>query len=204
MISRRMVLAAATIAAMVPGLPSDAAGDASPAATISAYYDALLAAMKEGKTLGFKGRYAKLAPAIQRAFNLPQMTRIAVGPGWSNLPADQQQQLIDAFSDFSIATYANQFDNYSGERFEVDPKPTPANNGDTIVHTRLIPKDGDPVTLNYLLRKGENGWQIVDVYLSGTISQLAARRAEFSSVMRRDGAAGLIDVLRKKAAQLAS
>jgi phospholipid transport system substrate-binding protein len=203
MISRRMVIAAAIVAAMVPGLPSDAAGDDTPAATISAYCDALLTAMKEGKALGFKGRYDKLAPAIRRAFNLPQMTRIAVGPGWTNLPADQQRQLIDAFSDFSIATYANQFDDYSGERFEVDPKPTPANNGDAIVNTKLIPKNGDVVALNYLMRKGENGWQIVDVYLSGTISQLAARRAEFSAVIRRDGAAGLIDVLRKKAAQLA-
>ena len=204
MISRRMVLAAATIAAVVPGLPSDAAGEDSPAAQVSAYCDALLGAMKEGKALGFKGRYEKLAPAIRRAFNLPQMTRIAVGPAWTNLPPDQQQQLVDAFSDFSIATYANQFDDYSGERFEVDPKPTPANNGDAIVNTKLIPKNGDPVALNYLMRKGENGWQIVDVYLSGTISQLAARRAEFSAVMRRDGAAGLINVLRKKAASLAS
>ncbi|HUH83937.1 MAG TPA: ABC transporter substrate-binding protein [Stellaceae bacterium] len=203
MISRRMVLAAVTIAAIAPGWSAGAAADDSPATTISTYYDTLLATMKEGKALGFKGRYDKLAPAVRRAYDLPQMTRIAVGPAWTNLPAEQQQQLVDAFSAFSIATYANQFDDYSGERFEVDHKPTPANNGDMIVDTKLVPKDGDAVTLNYLMRKGENGWQIVDVYLSGTISQLASRRAEFSAVMRRSGAAGLIDVLRKKAAQLA-
>jgi phospholipid transport system substrate-binding protein len=204
MISRRIVLAAATVSAIAPCSVSSAADEASPAATISAYYDALLATMKEGKTLGFKGRDEKLEPAIRRAFNLPQMTRIAVGPTWANLPADQQRQLIDAFSAFSIATYANRFPDYSGERFEVDPKPTPANSGDMIVHTKLIPKDGDAVTLNYLMRNGGGGWQIVDVYLSGTISELATRRAEFSAVIRRDGAAGLIDALRRKVAELAS
>jgi phospholipid transport system substrate-binding protein len=208
MIARRVVLAAAAIAAVMFGgtgvaaAAADAA-DASPAATVQAYYDALLATMKDGKTLGFRGRNDKLAPAVRRAFDLPQMTRIAVGPGWTTIPVEQQQQLVDAFSAFSIATYASEFEDYSGERFEVDPNATTANNGAMIVHTKLVEKSGDPVTLNYLLRNSGNGWQIVDVYLSGTISELAARRSEFSAVIRRDGANGLIDLLRKKAAALA-
>jgi phospholipid transport system substrate-binding protein len=48
------------------------------------------------------------------------------------------------------------------------------------------------------------GWQIVDVYLAGTVSELATRRSEFSSVMRRGGAEALVDALQKKTAQLRS
>jgi phospholipid transport system substrate-binding protein len=47
-------------------------------------------------------------------------------------------------------------------------------------------------------------WQIVDVYLAGTVSELATRRSEFSSVMRRGGAEALVDALQKKTAQLRS
>ena len=71
-----------------------------------------------------------------------------------------------------------------------------------IVHSKLLKSDGDPVQIDYLMRANERGWQIIDVFLSGTVSELATRRSEFSAVMRRGGAEALVDVLQKKAAQL--
>ena len=100
-----------------------------------------------------------------------------------------------------MATYANRFDDYSGERFEVLPDTTKASGG-VIVQTRLVKGNGEKVTLNYLMRESDGGWQIIDVFLSGTISELAARRAEFTSILRRDGAAGLLQVLNKRVAEL--
>ncbi len=178
-----------------------AIGSAPPSATVATFYDTLLATMKDGPTIGFAGRSERLAPAIRRAFDLPLMTRLMVGPQWPSLTAEQQQQLVAAFSEFSIATYANRFDDYSGERFEVDAAPTQTSNG-VIIHTRLVKTDGDAVPIDYLMREADSGWQIIDVYLSGTVSELATRRSEFSSVMRRGGADALVDVLQKKAAQL--
>jgi phospholipid transport system substrate-binding protein len=204
MISRRVLLAAALVAAAASLQRSRAAGseaDTSPERTISTFYDTLLATMKDGPSLGFTGRRERLAPAIRRAFNLPLMTRLMVGPQWKDITAEQQRQLVDAFSEFSFAIYANRFDDYSGERFEVDPATTATANG-VIVHTKLIKTDGDTVQLDYLMRETDGTWQIVDVYLSGTISELATRRSEFSSVMRRGGADALVDALQKKVAQL--
>ncbi len=203
MTSRRALVAAAALAACLAPLRAvrAAIGTAPPNATIATFYDTLLATMKAGAAIGFTGRSAKLAPAIRRAFDLPLMTRLMVGPQWLSLTAEQQQQLVAAFSDFSIATYANRFDDYSGERFEVDPESSPTGNG-VIVHTRLIKTDGDAVEIDYLMRDADAGWQIMDVYLSGTVSELATRRSEFSAVLRRGGADALVDVLQKKAAQL--
>lgn len=203
MISRRALLAAAALAAgAAPMRPSRAADDSVPPnATIAAFYDTLLATMKEGPVLGFAGRRERLAPAIRRAFDLPLMTRLMVGPQWPSLTAGQQEQLVAAFSEFSIATYANRFDDYSGERFEVDPAASATGNG-VIVHSKLVKTDGDAVQIDYLMRENEAGWQIIDVYLSGTVSELATRRSEFSAVLRRGGADALVDVLQKKAAQL--
>jgi phospholipid transport system substrate-binding protein len=160
--------------------------------------------MKEGPKLGFAGRRQKLAPAITQAFDLSLMTRLVVGLQWPNLSADDQKQLVIAFSDFSIATYANQFDDFSGERFEIDPKAAPAPGNDVIVKTRLIQSNGEPVQLDYLLRQEQAEWRIIDIFLSGTISQLAARRSEFSGILREQGAHGLIVVLKEKTKALAS
>lgn len=200
MISRRVLLGA-SFAAALPGLAVAADGVSSPTAVIAGFYDVLLATMKQGPSLGFLGRRDRLAPAIRRVFDLPLMTRLMVGPQWLGLAPQQQQKLIAAFSDFSIAVYASRFDDYSGERFEVDPSTKSTQNG-VIVHTKLVKSDGEPVTLNYLMHGNGGAWQIVDVYLSGTVSELATRRSEFASVMRRGGAEALVDVLQKKVAEL--
>ena len=202
MISRRAFVAAGLAAAALPPRFA-AAGEGGAPATISAFYDTLLATMKAGPTLGFAGRSQKLAPAIHRAFDLPLMTRLMVGPPWVGLTAEQQHQLVAAFSEFSIATYANRFDDYSGERFQVEPESTKTASG-VIVHSKLVKSDGGTVQLDYLMHEDAVGWQIVDVYLSGTVSELATRRSEFSSVMRRGGADALVDALQKKAAALRS
>jgi phospholipid transport system substrate-binding protein len=160
--------------------------------------------MKDGSKLGFAGRRQKLAPAITQAFDLALMTRLVVGLQWPNLAADDQKQLVSAFADFSIATYAGQFDDFSGEKFEVDPRAVPAPGNDVIVKTKLIQSNGEPVQLDYLLRQEKGEWRIIDVFLSGTISQLAARRSEFSSILREQGARGLIAVLKEKTRALAT
>jgi phospholipid transport system substrate-binding protein len=172
-----------------------------PQTVVQGLYDVLLGVMKESKALGFSGRYQRLKPAIESAYNLPLMSRLSVGPQWQSLTPEQQAQLGAAFDAFTVATYANRFDDYSGERFEVLPDTTKASGG-VIVQTRLVKGNGEKVTLNYLMRESDGGWQIIDVFLSGTISELAARRAEFTSILRRDGAAGLLQVLNKRVAEL--
>jgi phospholipid transport system substrate-binding protein len=200
MISRRFLFAAAVLAAVAPPLRL-AAEEASPTRTVSSFYDTLLGVMKEGPALGFKGRVDRLGPAIRRSFDFPLMTRLIVGLQWPSLTPQQQQLLIGAFGDFSVAIYASRFDEYSGERFVVDPNPTPTTGG-VVVHSRLVKGDGEPVELDYLMHQADGVWQIVDVDLSGTVSELATRRSEFTSVLRRGGPEALVDLLQKKAAEL--
>jgi phospholipid transport system substrate-binding protein len=205
MISRRRLTQLLGLAAL---LGADAArADEPPPPSVLAirgFYATLLETMKDGAHLGFNGRRTKLAPTIQKSFDLPLMTRLMVGPQWQNLAPDDQKQIVDAFSAFCIATYANRFDDYSGEHFEVDDQPAPVGNGDLIVHTKLVKgeNDNDPVELDYLMRADGGSWQIIDVYLSGTVSELATRRSEFTSVMRRGGAAALVDLLQRRVAEL--
>lgn len=202
MITRRYVMAAGASLAVVAAASPAFAAD--PAATLDAFYDVLLSTMKDGPKLGFAGRRDRLAPAISKAFDLPLMTRLVVGLGWQSISPAEQQQLSDAFSEFSIASYASQFDDYSGESFDVSRKADPAPGGDVIVRTKLNQPNDKPVPLDYLLRNEQGNWRIIDVYLNGTVSQLAARRSEFSSVLRQQGVTALIALLKQRTAQLAS
>jgi len=174
------------------------AADADPAAApIRAFYDVLLATMKQADQLGVRGRYDKLAPVIRATFDLDAMTRIAVGPDWTAIPPEQQKALLDSFARMTIATYANRFNGYSGESFEVDPEILARNTG-RIVRTRLLRPKEEPVTLNYLMRGSGDTWKIVDIYLSGTISELATQRSEFGAILKSGGPAALIESLRQQ------
>jgi phospholipid transport system substrate-binding protein len=167
-----------------------------PQNNVRGFYDTLLTTMKDGRTLGQSGRYARLAPVVDRAFDVPFMTRLAIGPSWTTLSPAQQQQLTEAFRHYIVATYADRFDNYSGQQLQVTGQ-RPSNE-DVMVQTRIVKSDGETTTLNYLMRQNQGSWQISDVYLDGTISQLAIQRSEFHSILRRDGIDGLVMALTRK------
>jgi phospholipid transport system substrate-binding protein len=181
--------------------PAVSAGD--PSAVVSGLNGNLLVVMQNAQKLGYKGRYAALEPVVRQVFDVEYMTRIAVGSGWSTLSADQQAQLTDAFREFITATYARRFDGYSGEKFVTDgAKPM---GEQTLVATRLIKSDGEPIVLNYMTRQDasqDGRWQVVDIYLTGTISELATRRSEFAAVFRRSGYDGLLQALQQKVSQI--
>jgi phospholipid transport system substrate-binding protein len=179
-----------------------AGGVPPPAATAQGLCDALIAVMKQGGATTFAGREAALSPEVRQDFDLAVMTRIIVGPPWKGLSPVDRQDVTDAFSDYSVANYAQRFKSYSGERFDVDPVASTLPSGDCIVHTQLHTGDPEPVQLDYLMRLRDGRWRIIDVFLSGTISELAARRSEYSLVLRTGGAQALVDLLKKKTAEL--
>ena len=64
------------------------------------------------------------------------------------------------FSAFSIATYANRFDDYSGEEFEVDRRADAGRQRRRlIVKSQLVRNDGETVELDYLMRDDGGRWQ---------------------------------------------
>jgi phospholipid transport system substrate-binding protein len=192
---------AIALAFLLPASGFAAAGDAA-ATRVDSFYTALLNTMKQAKQLGIKGRYDKLAPVLGSTYDLALMSKIAVGQNWNSLSAAEQQSIVAAFARMTTATYANRFDDFAGEQFEV-LQTADQPNGDKIVKTRIVQSDGAAVQLSYLMRNtGGNGWKIIDVYLNGTISELASRRAEFGAILRSGGANALVSALTKQGDKL--
>ena len=110
---------------------------------------------------------------------------------------------VKVFTDVTVATYANRFDGYSGETFvTLGTQPGPQNT--LLVNTELQRPSDDPVALTYVIfGEGEDA-RIVDIYLDGSISELARQRSEYQSVMRNSGADALISGLDAKAKRLLS
>jgi phospholipid transport system substrate-binding protein len=189
---KRLPLLVALFALAIAPLAAGPARAADPAASqIAAFDTALLDTMKQGAALGPKGRYRKLTPVIERAFDLGAMTRFAVGPAWSSFSPAQQQAVTDAFERLTVASYAHNFASYGGERFDIDPT-VQSRGPDKIVQTHLIRPHDTPVALIYRMRQSAGGdWKVIDIYY-GAISQLTTRRSDFAAPVAKGGASGLI------------
>ncbi|MBV9814653.1 MAG: ABC transporter substrate-binding protein [Alphaproteobacteria bacterium] len=195
---------AVCLAAMLGSAAFSYAVDAAPATggdTVQSLYDTLLGTMKNGRILGQSGRFTQLEPVIRRTFDIPSMTRLSVGAAsWASLSEAQRQQLTEGFGRYISAIYADRFDSYAGQKLQVTGE-QPAAAG-VMVKSQIVKANGEPVKVDYMMRRNGDGWLISDIYLDGAISEVATRRSEFAAILRTDGVDGLIAALNRKADML--
>ncbi|HEX7854537.1 MAG TPA: ABC transporter substrate-binding protein [Sphingobium sp.] len=158
---------------------------------VQALCDGLIGIMKGGKAAGYGGRSATIGPVVDRSFDIPLMTRLAVGGGWTTVSPADQTALVAAVRRLTIAQYARNFDSWSGQSFTIVPK-VEARGTDRLVRTTLLSKGSEPVALAYRLRESGGTFRIIDVFYRNSISQLATRRADFARVLSTGGAKALI------------
>jgi len=173
-----------------------------PEATVDTLNAGLLGAMTE-PAAGYQARFDRLSPLMQAAFNYDHMAQVAVGKYWSELSDDQRARYLKLFTDISVGAAANRFRERGGvELATTGTREGPQ--GTVLVETRLVVNKGEPRTISYLMRKGDDGdWRAIDLFYNGTVSELATKRSEYTSVIKMQGIDGLFAVMEKKLAEYA-
>jgi phospholipid transport system substrate-binding protein len=128
------------------------------------------------------------------------MMRVATSAYWAKMSPADQSALATAFGRFSAATYAHNFDSYSGQKFVITGVDTRL--PDKLVRTQLVISSAAPISLVYRMREDAGHWRIIDVFYNGTISQLAQQASDFSATLASGGAAALIKSLDSKTDRL--
>ncbi len=153
--------------------------------------------------LDYAARYQQLAPILDGAFDFGFMARQAVGRQWNELSSADQQRWVASFRELTTATYASRFNRSAGQHFEVSGE-QPAAHDTVTVRSRVIEPGAEPVDLTYRLRQIDGRWKVIDVYLKGSVSEVALRRSEFASVLKRQGFEELLAAVRRRIAALAA
>lgn len=182
---------------------SVAAGAEGPTAVVERLNQALRETLEQADGLGYAGRAARLAGPVSAAYDVPFMAEKSLGSRWKDLNETQRQRWIELSREFSVANYAANFDHFAGQRFELLGE-EPAPGGTTIVRTHIVEPGAESVEMSYRLHQTDTGWRIIDVYLKGTVSELAMRRADYASVLERQGFDALVDTMRARIADLAA
>ncbi|HWO99446.1 MAG TPA: HpnM family protein [Methylococcus sp.] len=163
---------------------------------------ALIGVMKEAKQLGYQGRYKRLEPVVREVFQFEAVAQIALGSHWKTLTEEQKAKFVKTLTELSIATYAAQFNSYGGEQFKYESEQTLRPDRLVLRYQMIIPKE-NPVKFDYMVNQFDDKWKIINIIVDG-ISDLALKKAQYTSVIDREGFDKLMAKLAQKIADYAS
>lgn len=174
-------------------------GHEAPVAVVRDLQDSLLGSMKAGGSLDFPERVESLRPIIERTHHFDEIVRFMLGRHLRELDDQQLAAIVNALRQLSVMEYAARFDRYNGESLEI-LESSSLGEGRVLVVTELIKANGEPVRLEYMLQDHDGHWGVVNIVADG-VSDLALKRTEYSSILRQDGYAALLERLRRQAAE---
>jgi len=147
------------------------------------------------KTINEKKEFLKII--ISRTFDYEKMIKFIYGRSWKDLNKELQNELSLVFLDYISFNYANRFKDIESLNFEYVSFEEISNNK-KIVKTLLKINNDKPIKIDYLFLYDGKNWKVFDVLLTGSISEIATKKSEFFSIIKNEGAEGLINKIKEK------
>ena len=162
---------------------------------VSELQDSIMTMMKEGRDLGYAGRFQSISPMVEKTHDLDNIARLVVGRHWKGLDASQRSAFVETFRKLSISMYAGRFKDYGGEQFAILSEQPLKRGNRKLVTSHLVKSDGEKITFTHVLHQIHDQWKIISVSVNG-VSDLALKRAEYGGILRKDGFPTLIERLK--------
>ena len=152
-----------------------------------------------GKDLSQNERADRFRKLMLKNFALKGIARFVLGRHWRKLTGPEKKEYLELFEDLMVATYADRFEKYSGEKLQVK-KAEVRGERDALVHTSMIRVDGTKsLKVAWRVRGKIGNYKVVDIMVEG-ISLVMTQKAEFSSFIRQNdgGVSALLSELKKR------
>ena len=147
---------------------------------------------------GDKQKAVKLAEEkVLPYIDFEEATRLAVGRAWARATPEQKQRLVSEFRNMLVRTYSNAIEAYQGQTMKVLPARGRQDPEDTTVRAQFIRAGGQPLPIDFQMRKANGGWKVYDIAVEG-VSLVLTYRSEFDAVVKQEGIDGLIKRLAQK------
>jgi len=160
----------------------------------------LLRVMQAADSMEFSERYSILEPVITESFDTPVIAKVILSRYWKNLTDKNKEDFIHLFNRQTIATYASRFDGFNNDVFTT-VKVEKLRKGRILVRTEIQSNGESPVKLDYLMHQNNEQWFIISVIADG-VNDLSLKRAEYSTVIKKNGYESLVTNIEKKIADM--
>lgn len=130
-------------------------------------------------------------------FDFTRMTQLAAGKHWRTATPEQKKALVAEFRNMLVRTYAKAFSEYRNQTIDVLPFKMAVGATDATVKTAINKPGGQPISVDYEMRKNADGWKAFDIVIGG-VSMVMSYRGTFDSEVQQNGIEGLIKTLSDK------
>ena len=141
---------------------------------------------------------------LTTGFDVKAISRFVLGRYWRRTTEAEREEFVGLFEDLIVATYSRRFSDYSGQTLEVEAI-REEDEKRAAVASRILRQAGEPIQIDWRLRRRGDSWRIVDVVVEG-MSMVLSQRSEYAAVIKSDGGKihGLLAKLRAKTARARS
>jgi phospholipid transport system substrate-binding protein len=177
---------------------SFAASPSDPAGQLHSEVDQVLALAYSGQSS--EALVDRARPLLEKDFSFELVTRQAIGPGWRQFTANDQQKITDLFTRLVIRIYSARVVGTQRPNITYGKTVTLAPDRCEIPTRVTSPSSDKPYSVTYRLINLPSGWRIYDVLIEG-VSFVANYRAQFDELAQRGGATAIIKALEAKLAE---
>jgi len=118
-------------------------------------------------------------------FDMDTIGRFSLGSYWNSTSPAQRQEYLSLFREMIAKVYAQRFESYNGQKFEVRSSRADGEK-DTLVSSVIVPNDKPEVQVDWRVRYKDGHYKVVDVVVEG-VSMAVTQRSDFSSVIQQGG-----------------
>jgi len=153
-----------------------------------------------------KGNIPKVMELVEKKIvpftDMRRTTEMAMGPNWKKATPEQQAILTSEFKTLLMRTYSGALSQLRDQTVQFKALRAAPDDKEVIVKTVVIGR-GDPISLDYRLEKGSNGWKVYDMNIMGAWL-VEAYRNQFANQISQNGIDGLVKFLQDRNKQLAA
>jgi phospholipid transport system substrate-binding protein len=153
-----------------------------------------------------KGNIPKVMELVEKKIvpftDMRRTTEMAMGPNWKKATPEQQAILTSEFKTLLMRTYSGALSQLRDQTVQFKALRAAPDDKEVVVKTVVIGR-GDPISLDYRLEKGSNGWKVYDMNIMGAWL-VEAYRNQFSNQISQNGIDGLVKFLQDRNKQLAA
>ncbi|MGI9416902.1 MAG: MlaC/ttg2D family ABC transporter substrate-binding protein [Geminicoccaceae bacterium] len=198
MIARRTILKAAPALALLTmtGLPALAAPSPDDARNlIESVGNQVLDILKQDVSQNEK--FEQMVALLDGSIDIDLVARLILAHHWRRADEAQQAEYLKLFRAYALDSLASKLHIYNGQEFEITDSKA-AGKKDAVVRTLITSPDRPPLHVDWRIREKKDGNLVAIDVIVESVSLIVTQRAEFGSVVERNGIDGLLNELRRR------
>ena len=121
-----------------------------------------------------------LRKVIFPQFDFPEMAKRSLGLNWRPRTPAEQQEFVELFTDLLEDFLSDKLKSFEDEKFVYMNETKNGNYGK--VDTKIVTKDGDEITINYMLHQVDEDWKVYDMEIED-VSLVKNYRSQFNRII---------------------